>query len=213
MDRLANEHRPRKASSLRQSISGWLSLPLSERLITAVGGKNLRVREENLSSGNGFCITVSRPEYSQTGRTGWPRPRRSGGNYARITALAGRRVHALSEDEEFSLAYERKPFSRLSSAAVAERARKLGGTTLRSIGDISRHQRLKDNDYEAIAPQYMLSELCEDNQHLTQSLRSAHGLCDRQNDVATASLIEVWIDETERRTWFLSEIIGPNQPS
>ena len=97
--------------------------------------------------------------------------------------------------------------------AVTERARKLGGTTLRSIGDISRHQRLKDNDYEAIAPQYMLSELCEDNQHLTQSLRSAHGLCDRQNDVATASLIEVWIDETERRTWFLSEIIGPNQPS
>jgi starvation-inducible DNA-binding protein len=96
---------------------------------------------------------------------------------------------------------------------VAERARKLGGTTLHSIGDISRHQRLKDNDYETMAPQYMLSELCEDNQQLTQSLRSAHELCDKYNDVATASLIEVWIDETERRVWFLSEIqIGYNEP-
>jgi starvation-inducible DNA-binding protein len=89
---------------------------------------------------------------------------------------------------------------------IAERARKLGGTTLHSIGDISRHQRLKDNDYEAMAPQYMLVELCEDNQHLTESLRSAHELCDKHNDVATASLIETWIDETERRVWFLSEI-------
>src|ERR1700761_6567934 len=76
---------------------------------------------------------------------------------------------------------------------VAERARKLGGTTLHSIGDISRHQRLKDNDYEAMAPQYMLAELCEDNQLLTQSLRTAHELCDKHKDVATASLIENWI--------------------
>jgi starvation-inducible DNA-binding protein len=89
---------------------------------------------------------------------------------------------------------------------IAERARKLGGTTLRSIGDISRHQRLKDSDDEGIAPQYMLAELCEDNQLLTKSLRSAHELCDKHNDVATASLIETWIDETEWRTWFLSEI-------
>jgi starvation-inducible DNA-binding protein len=89
---------------------------------------------------------------------------------------------------------------------IAERARKLGGTTLHSIGDISRHQRLKDNDYEAMAPQYMLAELCEDNQRLTQSLRSAHELCGKHNDVATASLIETWIDESERRVWFLSEI-------
>ena len=96
---------------------------------------------------------------------------------------------------------------------IAERARKLGGTTLHSIGDISRDQRLKDNDYEAMAPQYMLAELCEDNQHLTQSLRSAHELCEKHNDVATASLIETWIDETERRVWFLSEIhIESNQP-
>jgi starvation-inducible DNA-binding protein len=95
---------------------------------------------------------------------------------------------------------------------IAERARKLGEATFHSIGDISRHQRLKDNDSELMAPQPMLAELCEDNQRLTQSLRLAHELCDRQNDVATASLIETWIDETERRVWFLSEIqIGSNQ--
>lgn len=95
---------------------------------------------------------------------------------------------------------------------VAERARKLGGTTLHSIGEISRHQRLKDNDYEAMAPQYMIAELCEDNRRLTESLRSAHELCDQHNDVATASLLETWIDETERRVWFLSEIeIGSSQ--
>lgn len=89
---------------------------------------------------------------------------------------------------------------------IAERARKLGATTLHSIGDVSRHQRLKDNDYEAMAPQYMLSELCDDNQRLTRSLRSAHELCDKHGDAATASLIENWIDEAERRVWFLSEI-------
>jgi starvation-inducible DNA-binding protein len=89
---------------------------------------------------------------------------------------------------------------------IAERARKLGEATLHSIGDISRYQRLKDNDSERMAPQTMLAELCEDNQQLTQSLRSAHELCDRYNDVATASLIETWIDETEQRVWFLSEI-------
>ncbi|MGC2371303.1 MAG: DNA starvation/stationary phase protection protein [Candidatus Sulfotelmatobacter sp.] len=88
---------------------------------------------------------------------------------------------------------------------IAERARKLEATTLRSIGDISRHQRLKDSDDEGMAPQFMLAELCKDNQLLTKSLRSAHELCDEHNDVATASLIENWIDETERRTWFLSE--------
>ena len=98
------------------------------------------------------------------------------------------------------------------SDVVAERARKLGGTTLHSIGDISRHQRLKDNDDEAIPPQSMLAAFCEDNQRLTQSLRSAHELCDKYNDVATASLIENWIDETERRVWFLSEVqVGSNQ--
>jgi starvation-inducible DNA-binding protein len=88
---------------------------------------------------------------------------------------------------------------------LAERARKIGGTTLHSIGDIARHQRLKDNDQEFVAPPAMLTELCDDNQRLTRSLRSAHEVCERHNDVATASMIEVWIDQAERRTWFLFE--------
>jgi len=90
---------------------------------------------------------------------------------------------------------------------IAERARKLGGTTIRSISDITRHQRLKDNNLEFVAPNDMLTELRNDNRQLTRELRSAHELCERRNDVATASLIENWIDETERRTWFLSEIV------
>jgi starvation-inducible DNA-binding protein len=89
---------------------------------------------------------------------------------------------------------------------IAERARKIGGTTLRSISDISRHQRLKDNNHESVAPEDMLAELHADNQYLTRSLRFAHEICERHNDVATTSLIENWIDETERRTWFLSEV-------
>jgi len=90
---------------------------------------------------------------------------------------------------------------------IAERARKLGGTTIRSISDISRHQHLKDNNAEFVEPTEMLAELRNDNQQLTRELRSAHELCDRRNDVATASLIENWIDETERRTWFLAETL------
>jgi starvation-inducible DNA-binding protein len=90
---------------------------------------------------------------------------------------------------------------------IAERARKIGGTTLRSISDISRHQRLKDNNEEEVTPKNMLAELCADNQNLTRSFRSTHEVCDRYKDVATASLIEVWIDQTERRTWFLAEIV------
>jgi starvation-inducible DNA-binding protein len=90
---------------------------------------------------------------------------------------------------------------------IAERARKIGGTTLRSIGDISRHQRLSDNDDENVAPKVMLADLKCDNQALTRYFRSAHEICDKHNDVATASLIEVWIDQTERRTWFLSEVV------
>src|SRR5713101_9192522 len=89
--------------------------------------------------------------------------------------------------------------------AIAERARKIGGTTLRSIRDISRHQRLQDSHAEVVSPKDMLLELAEDNRHLTGYLRATHGVCDNHNDVATASLIEAWIDETERRTWFLSE--------
>jgi starvation-inducible DNA-binding protein len=89
---------------------------------------------------------------------------------------------------------------------IAERARKIGGTTIHSISDIAKNQRLKDNNKEGVSPQEMISELCDDNQQLTRSLRAVHDICDRHNDVATASLIEVWIDETERRTWFLAEI-------
>lgn len=89
--------------------------------------------------------------------------------------------------------------------AIAERVRKLGGTTLRSIGHIARSQRVLDNDAEYVEPEDMLAELREDNQTLAARLREAHGVCEDHNDIATASLIEVWIDETERRTWFLFE--------
>jgi starvation-inducible DNA-binding protein len=92
---------------------------------------------------------------------------------------------------------------------IAERARKIGGTTIHSIGEISRQQRLEDNDEEFVEPLDMLSELAENNRALTRSMRATHETCDRHNDVATASLLEVWIDETERRAWFLSEIVGP----
>jgi starvation-inducible DNA-binding protein len=90
---------------------------------------------------------------------------------------------------------------------IAERARKIGGTTLRSIGDISKHQRLEDNDEEDVSPKHMLSELSSDNQALTRYFRAAHETCEKYNDIATASLIEVWVDQTERRTWFLAEIV------
>jgi starvation-inducible DNA-binding protein len=92
--------------------------------------------------------------------------------------------------------------------AIAERARKIGGSTIRSISDISRHQRLKDNNEEDLTPKRMLLELRADNLQLTRFLRSTHEICEHHDDVATASLIENWIDETERRTWFLSEIVG-----
>jgi len=88
---------------------------------------------------------------------------------------------------------------------VAERVRKLGGITLRSIRQISRTQRVLDNDAEYVEPLDMLAELADDNKTVAARLRQAHNVCDRHRDVATASLIEVWIDETERRTWFLFE--------
>ena len=91
---------------------------------------------------------------------------------------------------------------------IAERARKLGATTIKSISDVTKHQRLKDNNDEGVSPEKMLAELRADNLDLTRNLRVAHEVCDKHNDVATASLIEVWIDETERRTWFLSEIVA-----
>jgi starvation-inducible DNA-binding protein len=89
---------------------------------------------------------------------------------------------------------------------IAERIRKIGGGTLKSIGHISRLQRVLDNDAEYVEPLDMIAELAEDNKTLAARLREAHNVCDEHHDVATASLIEVWIDETERRTWFLSEL-------
>jgi starvation-inducible DNA-binding protein len=88
---------------------------------------------------------------------------------------------------------------------IAERVRKLGRLTIRSIGEIARLQRISDNDAEYVEPSDMLAELREDNLSLTERLREAHDVCDEARDVATASLIEVWIDETERRIWFLFE--------
>ena len=89
--------------------------------------------------------------------------------------------------------------------AVAERVRKVGGTTIRSIGDIARLQRVLDNDAQFVTPLDMLAELREDNQRLIGSLRELHALCEEVRDIATASLIEPWVDEAERRVWFLYE--------
>jgi starvation-inducible DNA-binding protein len=88
---------------------------------------------------------------------------------------------------------------------VAERVRKLGGATLRSIGQIAKQQRLSDNDASFVTPADMLAELRDDNARLTAYMRETHALCDEYNDVATASLLENWIDEAERRVWFLFE--------
>src|ERR1700741_396013 len=88
---------------------------------------------------------------------------------------------------------------------IAERVRKIGGTTIRSIGQIARTQRIPDNDAEFVSPQDMLAELRDDNLRLTSAMRQVHNTGDEYGDVATASLLEVWIDETERRSWFLYE--------
>ncbi len=88
---------------------------------------------------------------------------------------------------------------------LAERVRKIGGTTLRSIGHIARLQRVEDNDADFVTPQDMLAELREDNKDLVARMREVHDLCAEHRDVATASLLENWIDETERRVWFLYE--------
>ncbi len=101
-------------------------------------------------------------------------------------------------DEQASLILE-------STDDMAERVRKIGGTTLHSIGHIARLQRVVDNDADFVSPQDMLAELRDDNKEFTERLREVHDLCDEHGDVATASLIENWIDEAERRTWFLFE--------
>ena len=96
--------------------------------------------------------------------------------------------------------------------AIAERVRKIGGTTLRSVGHISRLQRVLDNDADFVTPLDMLAELRDDNKQLAASLRVTHGLCDEEGDVASASLLEIWIDEAERRTWFLFEASRRGEP-
>jgi starvation-inducible DNA-binding protein len=96
---------------------------------------------------------------------------------------------------------------------IAERVRKIGGTTIRSIGNIARLQRIPDNDADFVDPQDMLAELRSDNQALITSLRETHALADEENDVATASLIENWIDQTERRVWFLYEASRRGDPT
>jgi starvation-inducible DNA-binding protein len=96
--------------------------------------------------------------------------------------------------------------------AIAERARKIGGTTLRSIGDIAQHQRLLDNSEQSVAPQSMLEELAADSRCLTRFMRAAHDVCEEFKDVATAGLLETWIDEAERRSWFLHETVRGHKP-
>ncbi len=88
---------------------------------------------------------------------------------------------------------------------LAERVRKLGGNTLRSIGHVARTQRIFDNDADCVEPSEMLCELCEDNKAVASRLREAHALCKAHRDIASASLIQVWLDEAERRNWFLFE--------
>ena len=95
---------------------------------------------------------------------------------------------------------------------IAERARKIGGLTIHSIGEINRLKRVLDNDAGFVTAQDMLAELRDDNKTLTAHMRETHALCDEMNDVATTSLIEVWIDEAERRTWFLYEAGRRDEP-
>ena len=94
---------------------------------------------------------------------------------------------------------------------IAERVRKVGGTTLKSIGHIARTQRVLDNDADYVTPLDMLAELRGDNMDMATHMRAVHAVCDEHNDVATASLLEVWIDETERRAWFLFEASQPGE--
>jgi starvation-inducible DNA-binding protein len=96
--------------------------------------------------------------------------------------------------------------------AIAERVRKVGGTTLRSIGQIARLQRVLDNEADYVTPQDMLAELRSDNMELAARMRETHALCDEHGDVASASLLEVWIDEAEQRIWFLFEASRRGEP-
>jgi starvation-inducible DNA-binding protein len=96
---------------------------------------------------------------------------------------------------------------------LAERVRKIGGTTLRSVGDVARHQSIKDNDAQYVAPNDMLRELMEDNKAMAAAMRRGHGVAEKHADAATAGLLETFIDETEQRTWFLFEASGTTDTS
>jgi starvation-inducible DNA-binding protein len=96
---------------------------------------------------------------------------------------------------------------------LAERVRKLGGRTIRSIGEVSRQQRIADNDADYVTPDDMLAELRDDNQRFVSAMREAHDVCEEHGDVATTSLLEVYIDETERRVWFLYEAGRQGNPT
>jgi starvation-inducible DNA-binding protein len=108
------------------------------------------------------------------------------------------RDYHLLLDEQADQLYE-------TTDVIAERVRKVGGTTIRSIGHIARLQRVSDNDADYVTPLDMLAELRDDNKQLAARMRETHGVCDEHGDVATASLLENWIDEAERRVWFLFE--------
>jgi starvation-inducible DNA-binding protein len=113
----------------------------------------------------------------------------SGPHFAEYRAMLAEQVHQLDA----------------MTGTIAERVRSLGISTLRSIGEVARTQRIFDNDAAYVEPSEMLCELCEDNKAMANHLRAAHALCKEQRDIATAALTQVWIDETERRTWFLFE--------
>ena len=100
-----------------------------------------------------------------------------------------------------------------STDVIAERVRKIGGNTLRSIGDIARQTRIEDNDAPYVTPDDMIAELRDDNQRVVTAMREAHDVCDEHNDVATASLLETFIDDAEKRVWFLYEISRHGDPS
>ena len=104
------------------------------------------------------------------------------------------------------MAFQPSTSTRFSSTdEIAERVRKIGGMTLRSIGDVAKHQTIKDNDETFVSAHDMLRELMADNKAVAAAMRRAHDLCDEHDDVGTASLLETFIDATERRTWFLFE--------
>ena len=135
-----------------------------------------------------------------------------------LNGLLADSFRALSEDQEFPLARQRAAFPRLPPDAgragrrifaatddMAERVRKIGGTTLRSIGHIAKLQTIEDNDAEFVPPGEMLRELMNDNKKVAEDMRKAHEVGDDHDDPATASMIEIWLDQTEKRTWFLFE--------